>query len=123
AGDQEVVGRRHAGRPGPDDGRLATALGLDLERDRRVLAVVEHRPDDLVAGVPMGVADRDRLVDLVTPAMLLARCRADPPEDAREGDRPLEDPGRLAEVRLGIGLEEARDVDVAGALVLTGRQA
>ena len=86
-------------------------------------SVVEHRLDDLVAGVAVGVADRDRLVDLVAPAVLLARRRADPAEDARERDRPLEDPGRLAEVRLGVRLQEARDVDVARALVLAGRQA
>ncbi len=71
----------------------------------------------------MRVADRDRLVDLVAPAVLLARRRADPAEDAGERDRPLEDPGGLAEVRLGVRLQEARDVDVARALVLAGRQA
>ena len=83
----------------------------------------EHRADDLVAGVAMRVADRDRLVDLVAAAVLLARRRADPPEDARERDGPLEDPGRLPPAALGVGLEEARDVDVARALVLAGRQA
>ena len=55
--------------------------------------------------------------------MLLARGRADAAEDAGERDRPLEDPGALAPVGLGVGLEEARDVDVARALVLAGRQA
>src|SRR4029079_3352559 len=88
-----------------------------------ILAVVEHRLQDLVAGVPVRVADRDRLVDLVPPAVLLARGRADASEDAGERDRPLEDPGRLPEVRLGVRLEEARDVDVARALVLARRQA
>src|SRR5690348_1097459 len=71
----------------------------------------------------MRVADGDRLVDLVTPAVLLARRRADPPEHGRERDRALEDAGTLAPVRLGVGLEEARDVDVARALVLARRQA
>src|SRR4029078_3031433 len=75
------------------------------------------------AGVPVGVADRDRLVDLVAPAVLLARRGADAPEDRRERDRPLEDPGGLAEVALGVLLHEARDVDVARALVLARRQA
>ena len=55
---------------------------LALVRQRRVLALVEHRLEDLVAGVAMAVADGDRLVDLVAPAVLLARRRADPPEDA-----------------------------------------
>ena len=36
AGDQQVVGRGHAGRPGADDGRLPAGLRLDLERDGRV---------------------------------------------------------------------------------------
>ena len=85
--------------------------------------VVEHRLDDLVPGVAVAVADGDRLVDLVAPAVLLARRRADPAEHARERDRPLEDPGRLAPVALGVLLEEARDVDMARALVLAGRQA
>ena len=82
AGDQQVVGGRHPGRPGPDDRGPAAGLRLDLERDRRILALVEHRLDDLVAGVAVRVADRDRLVDLVAPAVLLARRRADPAEDA-----------------------------------------
>jgi hypothetical protein len=98
-------------------------LRLDLERHRRVDLVVEHRLEDLVAGVAVRVADRDRLVDLVAPAVLLARRRADPAQHARERDRALEDPGALAPVRLGVGLQEARDVDVAGALVLARRQA
>ena len=123
AGDQQVVGGGHPRRPGADDGRSAPGLRLDLERDRWVHALVEHRLEDLVAGVAVGVADRDRLVHLVAPAVLLARCRADPAEDGREGDRPLEDPGRLPEVRLGVRLQEGRDVDVARALVLAGRQA
>src|SRR5689334_24532928 len=71
----------------------------------------------------MRVADGDRLVDLVTPAVLLARRRADPPEHGRERDRALEDARALAPVGLGVGLEEARDVDVARALVLARRQA
>ena len=98
-------------------------VSLLLERDRRVDALVEHRLEDLVAGVAMAVADGDRLVDLVAPAVLLARGRADPAEDGRERDRPLEDARALAPVGLGVGLEEARDVDVARALVLAGRQA
>src|SRR5262249_44344781 len=60
------------------------------------------------------------LVDLVAAAVLLARRRADPAQDTRERDRPLEDPGALPEVRLGVRLQEARDVDVARALVLAG---
>ena len=87
------------------------------------MLVVEHRPDDLVARVAVRVADGDRLVDLVAAAVLLAGRRADAAQHGRERDRPLEDPGRLAEVGLGVGLEEARDVDVARALVLAGRQA
>ena len=71
----------------------------------------------------MRVADRDRLVDLVAPAVVLARRGADAAEHGGERDRPLEDPGRLAEVALGVLLQEARDVDVARALVLAGRQA
>ena len=94
-----------------------------LERQRRVDVLVEHRPDDLVAGVAVAVADRDRLVHLVAPAVLLARGGAHAAEHGGERDRALEDPGRLAPVRLGVGLEEARDVDVARALVLARRQA
>ena len=36
AGDQQVVGGGHAGRPGADDRGLAAGLRLDLERHRRV---------------------------------------------------------------------------------------
>src|SRR5690349_1453825 len=71
----------------------------------------------------MRVADGDRLVDLVAPAVLLARRRAHPPEHRGKRNGPLEDPGGLAEVALGVLLEEARDVDVARALVLARRQA
>ena len=41
-----------------------------------------HRQDHLVAGVPVAVADRDRLVHLVAAAVLLARGGADAAEDA-----------------------------------------
>ena len=109
--------------PGPDDRGAPARCGLLLERQRRVDVLVEHRLEDLVAGVAVAVADGDRLVDLVAPAVLLARCRADPTEDGGERDRPLEDAGALAPVGLGVGLEEARDVDVARALVLARRQA
>jgi hypothetical protein len=120
---EKVVGGAHPGRAGADDRRPSAGPGLRLERQRRVDPVVEHRLEDLVAGVAVAVPDGDRLVDLVAPAVLLARRRADPPEDAGERDRPLEDPGRLAPVPLGVLLQEARDVDVARALVLAGRQA
>ena len=109
--------------PEPMTATLPAGLRLDLEREGRIDAVVEHRLDDLVAGVAMAVADGDGLVDLVAAAMVLAGCRADAAEDGREGDRPLEDPGRFAPVALGVLLQEARDVDVARALVLAGRQA
>ncbi len=121
--DQEVVGGGHAGRSGADDGDPPAAGRLDVEGDRRIEALVEHCPDDLVAGVAVAVPDRDRLVDLVPPAMLLAGGRADPAEDRRERDRALEDPARFAPVAFSVLLEEARDVDVARALVLAGRQA
>ena len=123
AGQQQVVGGGHAGGPGADDRGAAPGRGLLLERQRRVDVLVEHRADDLVAGVAVAVADRDRLVDLVATAVLLARRRAHPAEHAGERDRALEDPGALAPVGLGVGLEEARDVDVARALVLARRQA
>ena len=87
------------------------------------IALVQHRLEDLVAGVPVAVADGDCLVHLVAPAVLLAWRRADAPEDAREGDGPLEDARGLAPVGFGVCLEEARDVDVARALVLARRQA
>ena len=77
----------------------------------------------LVAGVAVAVADGDGLLDLVAAAVLLAGRRADAAEHRGEGDGALEDARRLDEVTLGVGLEEARDVDVAGALVLAGRQA
>ena len=81
------------------------------------------RLEHLVARVPVAVADGDGLLDLVPPAVLLAGRRAHPAEHARERDGPLEDARRLGEGALGVRLEEARDVDVAGALVLAGRQA
>ena len=123
AGQQQVVGRAHAGRAGADDRGAPAGRGLLLERQRRVDVLVEHRPQDLVAGVAVAVADRDRLVHLVPAAVLLARGGAHPAEHAGERDRALEDPHRLAPVGLRVGLEEARDVDVAGALVLARRQA
>ena len=95
---------------------------LHLEWDRG-LRTAGLGPEDLVAGVAMAVADRDRLLDLVAAAVLFAGRRAHPTEHGREWDRPLEDPGRLDEVALGVRLQEARDVDVARALVLAGRQA
>ena len=123
AGDQEVVRGRRARRPRPDHRHPLAGLRLELERHRRVDVLLEHLPQDLVAGVAMAVPDGDRLVHLVAPAVLLARRRADPAQDRGERDRPLEDAGRLAELALGVGLEEARDVDVARALVLAGREA
>ena len=123
AGEQQVERGGHAGRAGADDGGATPGRGLLLERQRRVDVLVEHRPQDLVAGVAVAVADRDRLVHLVAAAVLLARGGADAAEDAGERDRALEDAHRLAPVGLGVGLEEARDVDVARALVLAGRQA
>ena len=123
ARDQEVVGGRRAGRPGADHRHPLARRRLQLEGDRRVDVLLEHLPQDLVAGVAMAVADRDRLVDLVAAAVLLAGRRADAAEDRGEGDRPLEDPDGLAELGLRVRLQEARDVDVAGALVLAGRKA
>ena len=91
------VGRREPRRQWRDDAFRSEAR---QHGRRQVLAyLVEHRLEDLVAGVAVGVADGDRLVDLVAPAVLLARRRADAAENARERDRPLEDPGRLAPVR------------------------
>src|SRR3989304_2406877 len=94
------------GGGGPPGGRRPAGRRLDLERDRRVEILVEHRLDDLVAGIAVAVADGDRLVDLVAPAVLLAGRRADPSEDRREGDRALEDPRRLAPVAFGVLLQE-----------------
>ena len=123
AREQQVEGRAHAGRAGADDRGPAAGRGLLLERQRRVDALVEHRPQDLVARVAVAVADRDRLVHLVAAAVLLARGGAHAAEHAGERDRALEDPHRLAPVGLGVRPQEARDVDVARALVLAGRQA
>ena len=122
AGEEQVVGRGHAGGPGADHGHALAGLGRGLERQRRLDAFLLRR-QDLVAGIAVAVADGDRLVHFVATAVILARRRADPAQDRREGDRALEDAGRLAELALRVGLEEARDVDVAGALVLAGRQA
>ncbi len=110
---------------GPDP---TTATRLPRLRARsRTAAAGRCRPSGLarttVAGVAVAVADGDRLVHLVAAAVLLARGRADAAEDRGERDRPLEDARRLAELALRVRLEEARDVDVAGALVLAGRQA
>ena len=118
AGEQQVERGAHAGRAGADDRRAPAGRGLLLERQRRVDALVEHRPQDLVARVAVAVADRDRLVHLVPAAVLLARGGAHAAEHAGERDRALEDAHRLAPVGLRVRLEEARDVDVARALVL-----
>ena len=123
AGEEQVVGGGHAGGTRADDGCTAPRGCLPLERQRRVDALVEHRAQDLVAGVAVAVADRDRLVHLVAAAVLLARRGAHAAEDAGERDRALEDPHGLAPAGLRVGLQEARDVDVARALVLAGRQA
>ena len=104
AGEQQVVGGGHARRPGADDRGAAPGRGLLLERQRRVDVLVEHRAEDLVAGVAVAVADRDRLVHLVAPAVLLARGGAHAAEHGGERDRALEDPGRLAPVGLRVGL-------------------
>ena len=122
AGQEQVVGRGHAGGAGADYGDALACPGLRLERQRRLDALFLGRQDD-VTGVAVAVADGDRLVHLVAAAVLLARRRADSPKDRREGNRPFEDSCRLAEFALGIGFEEAGDVDVAGAFVLAGRQA
>ena len=122
AGDEQVVGCGHAGRAGTDDRHSLAGLGLGLEWQRRLDAPLLRHQDN-VPSVAVAVSNCDRLVDLVAAAMVLARRWADPAQDRREGDGPLEDAGRLAELALGVGLEEARDVDVAGALVLAGRQA
>ena len=121
--DGQVVGSRHAGRAGADDGDALARGGLALEGQRRLGASGGLRLEDLVAGVAVAVADGDGLLDLVAAAVLLAGRRADAAEHRREGDGALEDARRLDEVALGVGLQEARDVDVAGALVLAGRQA
>ncbi len=97
-------------------------LGSALERQRRLDAVLLRRKHH-VAGVAVAVPDGDRFVHFVAPAVVLARGGADAAQDRGERDGPLEDAGRLAELALGVGLEEARDVDVAGAFVLAGRQA
>ena len=78
AGEQQVERGAHAGRAGADDGSRAAGRRLALERHGRVDAVVEHRLEDLVAGVAVAVADGDRLVDLVAPAVLLARAPGRP---------------------------------------------
>ena len=122
-GDQQVVRGGHAGRTRADDRRAPARGRLLFERDGRIDVLVQHGLEDLVAGVPVGIADGDRLVDLVAPAVLLARRRADAPEHRRERDRPLEDARALAPVTLRVRLEEARDVDMARALVLARRQA
>ncbi len=64
-----------------------TAL-LDSIRDQ-----LPAKPDRIGVGMA-GVrtaADRDRLVDLVPPAVLLTGCRADPAEHAWEWNGALED--------------------------------
>ena len=87
AGDQQVVGRGHAGRAGADDGRAAAGLRLELERDRRVDALVEHRLDDLVAGVAVA-----------------CRGSRSPRRPRRAGSAPRTAPGRPARGRDGNGI-------------------
>ncbi len=122
AGDGEVVGGRHAGGPGADDRGPLAAGRLDLERHGRLHAR-GLRLEHLVARVAVAVADGDGLLHLVPAAVLLARGGADATEDAGEGDGALEDARRLDERAFRVRLQEPRDVDVAGALVLARRQA
>ena len=119
----EVVGGRHARRARADDRDALARWRACARRARGAFAPAGLRLQDLVAGVAVAVADGDGLLDLVATAVLLAGRRADAAEHRREGDGALEDAGRLDEVALGVGLQEARDVDVARALVLAGRQA
>jgi len=123
AGNQEVEGGGCAGGTGADHGDALPRLRLQFERKRRIDVLVPHRLQHLIAGVAVAVADRDRFVHFVATAVVLARRRADASEDARERDGALEDPRRLAELRLGVRLQEAGDVDVARALVLARWQA
>src|SRR5664280_2056871 len=122
AREEQVVGRGHAGRPGADHGHTLAGLGRSLEWQRRLDALFLRR-QDLVAGVAVAVSNGDRLVHFVAAAVVLARSRADAAQDRREGDRPLEDAGGLPELALRVGPQKARNVDVAGAFVLAGRQA
>ncbi len=122
AGHEQVVGSGHAGRTRADDRHSLAGLGLGLERQRRLDAFA-LRLQDHVPGVAVAVSDGYRLVHFVAPAVFLAGRGADAAEDRRERDGALEDARRLAELALGVGLEETRDVDVARALVLAGRQA
>ena len=122
ARDGQVVGGRHARGPRADDRGPLAAGRLDLERHGRLHAR-GLRLEHLVARVAVAVADGDRLLHLVPPAVLLARGGADAAEDAGEGDGALEDARRLDEGAFRVRLQEARDVDVAGALVLARRQA
>src|SRR5450759_3506002 len=122
AGEEKVVGRGHAGRPGADHGHTFAGLGRGLERQRRLDPFLLRR-QDLVAGIAVAVSNGDGLVHFVASAVVLARSGTDAAEDRREGDGPLEDAGGLPELALRVRLEKARNIDVAGALVLAGRQA
>ncbi len=120
--DGEVVGGSHACRPGADDRGPLAAGGLDLER-HGCLHARGLRLEHLVARVAVAVADGDGLFHLIPAAVLLAGRGAHAAEDAREGDGALEDARGLDERALRVCLQETRDIDVAGALVLAGRQA
>ena len=72
------------GGPGADDGHALARGGLLARRGAGGSTPsssmgLEH----LVAGVAVAVADGDGLLDLVAPAVLLARRRADATEHAR----------------------------------------
>ena len=108
--------------PEPMTATLLAGGRLLVEGQGRLDALrlgLEH----LVAGVAVAVADGDGLLDLIAATVLFARRWAHPPERRGEGDGALEDARGLDEVAFRVGLEEAGDVDVAGALVLAGRQA
>ena len=70
----------------------------------------------------MAIANRDRFVDFVATAVIFAWRWADATEDAREWNGAFENARRFAELRFSVRLQEARNINVARALVLTWRQ-
>src|SRR5206468_1683125 len=113
----EVVGRSHAGWTRADDRHATPGVRLLGPWDRGRGVHLEHA----VRAVAVRVADGDGGVDLLASAVRLARRRADAPEDGGEGERALEDAGRLFPVAQRVLLEVAGDVDPGRALELARR--
>ena len=135
AQEGEVVGRGHAGGPGPDHRHLAAcAPSVAGERDYRKVTTVEVALEDgrcsqqpvlgagaarldtvLLGDVPLEGADGDGRVDVAAPAGVLARRGAHAAADRSERVRRPRDEEGLLVTPLGDQLDVAAGVGLDGA--------